>query len=164
MRRRSRCFESGWSRNRRADEFCFEACLEPFPFRWNRNGAPGFCFDAFSSREPVSTSLENALSQRDHASRQKPRGVNRGVFPFTANKEINRCRSHPHETMRSALPSRRTRRRLSNCSPRRACACFQRPSGSRAGAFSSEVGTGSREENALFDRANAVELASASAE
>ena len=36
--------------------------LEPFPFRWNRNGAPDFCFDAFSLREPVSTSLENALS------------------------------------------------------------------------------------------------------
>jgi hypothetical protein len=34
--------------------------LELFPFRWNRNGAPGFCFDAFSSREPVPTSLENA--------------------------------------------------------------------------------------------------------
>src|SRR5882724_6046592 len=35
--------------------------LEPFPFRLNRNGALSFCFDAFSSREPVSTSLENAL-------------------------------------------------------------------------------------------------------
>src|SRR5690242_17342981 len=30
-------------------------------FRSDRNGAPGFCFDAFSYREPVSTSLENAL-------------------------------------------------------------------------------------------------------
>ena len=27
----------------------------------DQNQAPGFCFDAFSSREPVSTSLENAL-------------------------------------------------------------------------------------------------------
>jgi hypothetical protein len=27
----------------------------------NRNLALSFCFDAFSSREPVSTSLENAL-------------------------------------------------------------------------------------------------------
>src|SRR5947207_7460622 len=35
--------------------------VEPFPFRWNRNGALSFCFDAFSSRELVSTSLENAL-------------------------------------------------------------------------------------------------------
>ncbi|AUC92919.1 hypothetical protein CWS35_37120 [Bradyrhizobium sp. SK17] len=35
--------------------------LEPFPFLWNRNGALGSCLDAFSSREPVSTSLENAL-------------------------------------------------------------------------------------------------------
>ncbi|WP_275196402.1 hypothetical protein [Bradyrhizobium sp. CSA207] len=35
--------------------------LEPFPFRWNRNGALDYCLDAFSLREPVSTSLENAL-------------------------------------------------------------------------------------------------------
>src|SRR5437667_7721891 len=34
-------------------------------FRLNRNGALSFCFDAFSSREPVSTSLENAL-ERDN--------------------------------------------------------------------------------------------------
>jgi hypothetical protein len=37
--------------------------LEPFPFRLNRNGALVFCFDAFSLREPVSTSLENALAR-----------------------------------------------------------------------------------------------------
>src|SRR5437868_15525220 len=44
--------------------------LEPFPFRWNRNGALAYWFDAFSYREPVSTphqvrgrlSLENALA------------------------------------------------------------------------------------------------------
>src|SRR5258708_21799212 len=43
--------------------------LEPSPFRLNRNGGSLSCFDAFSSREPVSTpdhvrgrlSLENAL-------------------------------------------------------------------------------------------------------
>src|SRR5437763_2850133 len=40
------------------------APLEPFPFRLNRNKALSFCFDAFSSREPVSTSLENALADR----------------------------------------------------------------------------------------------------
>ena len=34
--------------------------LEPFPFRLIGTGLI-FCFDAFSSREPVSTSLENAL-------------------------------------------------------------------------------------------------------
>jgi hypothetical protein len=28
----------------------------------NRNGAPVFCFDAFSQREPVPTSLENATA------------------------------------------------------------------------------------------------------
>src|SRR5580698_10335529 len=45
--------------------------LEPFPFRSNRNGSLDSCFDAFSSREPVSTpdqvrgrlSLENALAR-----------------------------------------------------------------------------------------------------
>jgi hypothetical protein len=37
------------------------ARLEPFPFRLNRNGALAPCLDAFSSREPESTSLENAL-------------------------------------------------------------------------------------------------------
>ncbi|QOZ32129.1 hypothetical protein XH92_10840 [Bradyrhizobium sp. CCBAU 53421] len=31
------------------------AALEPIPFRLNRNGTPDSCFDAFSSREPVST-------------------------------------------------------------------------------------------------------------
>src|SRR5271154_5966397 len=38
-----------------------ENALEPFPFRLNRNGGSTLLFDAFSSREPVSTSLENAL-------------------------------------------------------------------------------------------------------
>ena len=38
--------------------------LEPFPFRWNRNGALDSCFDAFSLREPGSTSLENAPVMR----------------------------------------------------------------------------------------------------
>jgi hypothetical protein len=37
------------------------APLEPFPLRLNRSGAPTLCFVAFSRREPVSTSLENAL-------------------------------------------------------------------------------------------------------
>ncbi|MDA9468188.1 hypothetical protein [Bradyrhizobium sp. CCBAU 53415] len=38
--------------------------MEPFPFRRSRNGAPDSCSDAFSSREPVSTSLENASETR----------------------------------------------------------------------------------------------------
>jgi hypothetical protein len=50
----------------RAQDFVVD--LEPFPFRSNRNGALDCCFDAFSSREPVSTpdqvwgrlTLENA--------------------------------------------------------------------------------------------------------
>jgi hypothetical protein len=37
---------------------------EPFPFRCNRNGGFSSLFDAFSSREPASTSLENALAYR----------------------------------------------------------------------------------------------------
>ncbi|MEH2675953.1 hypothetical protein DXU07_43425 [Bradyrhizobium elkanii] len=49
------------------------ARLEPIPFRLNRNGAPDSCFDAFSSREPVSTSLENALASR-HPQREKAGG------------------------------------------------------------------------------------------
>ena len=36
------------------------------PFRFYRNGALDSCFDAFSSREPVSTSLENALAERSN--------------------------------------------------------------------------------------------------
>lgn len=36
--------------------------MEPFPFRSNRNGPPDSRFDAFSSREPASASLEIALS------------------------------------------------------------------------------------------------------
>jgi hypothetical protein len=35
--------------------------LEQFSIRLDRSIALAFCFDAFSSREPVSTSLENAL-------------------------------------------------------------------------------------------------------
>ena len=35
--------------------------VEPFPFRRSRNGALDSCSDAFSSREPAPTSLENAL-------------------------------------------------------------------------------------------------------
>ncbi|NEU97240.1 hypothetical protein FNJ47_15700 [Bradyrhizobium sp. UFLA 03-164] len=41
-------------------------------FRLNRNEAPDFCFDAFSSREPGSTSLENALEQSIGAGVQRP--------------------------------------------------------------------------------------------
>ena len=67
IRKRSRvertAFRGGRFFNRHA------AALEPFPFRWDRNGGPGCLFDAFSSREPASTpdqvrggpSLENAL-------------------------------------------------------------------------------------------------------
>ncbi|QOZ25443.1 hypothetical protein XH93_18920 [Bradyrhizobium sp. CCBAU 51753] len=57
-----------------------EGLLELFPFRWNRNGALDSCFDAFSSREPVSTSLENAL---EHF----PIWRNRKGFPSGANRD-----------------------------------------------------------------------------
>jgi hypothetical protein len=52
--------------------------LEPFPIRLNRIGALVFCFYAFSLREPISTSLENAVAnaairnQRLTAARKKP--------------------------------------------------------------------------------------------
>jgi hypothetical protein len=36
-------------------------CLGPYRFGLNQNRALTFYFDAFSSREPVPTSLENAL-------------------------------------------------------------------------------------------------------
>jgi hypothetical protein len=36
-------------------------CLEPDRFCLNQNRGSNLCFDAFSSREPASTSLENAL-------------------------------------------------------------------------------------------------------
>jgi hypothetical protein len=38
-----------------------ENALDHFPMRWNQIGAPDSCFYAFSSREPASASLENAL-------------------------------------------------------------------------------------------------------
>jgi hypothetical protein len=37
--------------------------LEHFPIPWNRKTSLGLCFIAFSSREPVSSSLENALER-----------------------------------------------------------------------------------------------------
>ena len=45
-----------------ADDHAAKSTLEPFPFRLNQNGALAFYFDAFSSREPESTSRENALA------------------------------------------------------------------------------------------------------
>jgi hypothetical protein len=39
--------------------------LEPFPFRLNRHGSSISLFDAFSEREPVSTSRENAVRARE---------------------------------------------------------------------------------------------------
>jgi hypothetical protein len=36
--------------------------LEYFPIPWHQKTSRDLCFIAFSSREPVSTSLENALS------------------------------------------------------------------------------------------------------
>ena len=35
--------------------------LGPFAVSWKRRKAPGSCLDAFSSREPVPASLENAI-------------------------------------------------------------------------------------------------------
>jgi hypothetical protein len=43
------------------------AQLERVRFELNHDRALSFCFDAFSSREPVSTSLENALGVPENA-------------------------------------------------------------------------------------------------
>src|SRR5262249_42071031 len=52
----------------------FPPLLEHVCFKLNHKRALSFCFDAFSSREPVSTSLENAISPylevRAHGSAQ----------------------------------------------------------------------------------------------
>src|SRR6185437_14326263 len=61
-------------------------CLELFPFRWNRNGVLDSCFDAFSSREPVSTSLENALN-RPFALHRNPR-AGAGVGPVVPHRAV----------------------------------------------------------------------------
>src|SRR2546430_12588039 len=42
--------------------------LEPFPFRLKSERGSSFCFDAFSSREPVPTSLEDRKSTRLNSS------------------------------------------------------------------------------------------------
>jgi hypothetical protein len=57
--------------------------LEHFPFRWIRNGALGFCFDAFSSRGPVSTSLENALDQHARETLAWPFCLKFACLPLT---------------------------------------------------------------------------------
>jgi hypothetical protein len=41
-----------------------EHILEHFPIPWNRKTPLDLCLIAFSSREPVSTSLENALVEK----------------------------------------------------------------------------------------------------
>ena len=46
--------------------------LEPFTIRLNRIGALDSYFYAFSSREPVSTSLENALMGESMAAAKQP--------------------------------------------------------------------------------------------
>jgi hypothetical protein len=50
---------------------CFDAFSSREPASTSLENALGFCFDAFSSREPVPTSLENALAQ--HQSLREPR-------------------------------------------------------------------------------------------
>ncbi|MBU6459247.1 MAG: hypothetical protein KGQ48_17190, partial [Bradyrhizobium sp.] len=62
----------------RRSPFADRQSPEPFPFRWNRNGAPDSRFDAFSLREPVSTSLENALTCRAI-----------GCFPLANRLDVN---------------------------------------------------------------------------
>jgi hypothetical protein len=47
--------------------FLFDAFSSREPAPTSLENAPGFCFDAFSSREPASTLLENALRPVDPA-------------------------------------------------------------------------------------------------
>ena len=77
--------ETGGNRKRQRDQFKHEASefwcdkLEPFPFRWNRNGAPDSCFcHAFFTRTGIPTSLENALNQRQTTDLS---GVMAGLVP-----------------------------------------------------------------------------------
>jgi hypothetical protein len=87
---------SGAKRPRRAPE--------PFPFRLNRNGALFPCFDAFSSREPVSTpdqvqgrlSLENALILLRHK--------------FIGTRRAIEARQHGHRGKRLTRASMMRRR------------------------------------------------------
>src|SRR5690242_4913925 len=57
------CTGAARERGRRAPAIAVRqrGVLGAVPFRLNRNGALDSCFDACSSREPASTSLENAL-------------------------------------------------------------------------------------------------------
>jgi hypothetical protein len=87
----------------RSDSFA-EKVSEP-PFRLNRNGGSTSLLDAFSSREPASASLENAL------------GTPRGEFPrsradgrkiaFSLNKTVAPASSH--RTPETHMPSKNER-------------------------------------------------------
>src|SRR5437667_2002091 len=57
---------------------------------WNRNGALSFCFDAFSSREPVSTSLENVRIRGTFARHRRLTGM---AIPEEMNRCIETCLS-----------------------------------------------------------------------
>nr|QDF41868.1 hypothetical protein FJN17_32175 [Bradyrhizobium symbiodeficiens] len=95
--------------SRRRIGLCHGRCLiqrsfvqarEPFPFRWNRNGALDCYFDAVSSREPVSTSLENALSRGHGGKTSQTGGFNgRTSHPIYAT-------SHPTHRALQGFPLR----------------------------------------------------------
>ena len=63
---RSRRFQSRCCRRAAVFSPCPALALEQFPIQLARSIALDPCFNAFSSREPVSTSLENALSAAAH--------------------------------------------------------------------------------------------------
>jgi hypothetical protein len=48
------------SSSKKSRNFFKDRDLEHFPIPWHRKKSLALCFIAFSSREPVSTSLENA--------------------------------------------------------------------------------------------------------
>jgi hypothetical protein len=61
MKAPNHCYPSDQLQNEKGKYRARDLRLEPIRFWWNQNRAPIFYFDAFSSREPVPTSLENAL-------------------------------------------------------------------------------------------------------
>ena len=77
-----------------------QAGWRPFPFRLNRNGGSTPLFDAFSSREPVSTSLENALTPKAR------KGMRHDVRSCSSKREDRRRRGSYGRYRHSQRPFR----------------------------------------------------------
>jgi hypothetical protein len=62
--------------------------LEHFPIPWHRKTSLDLCFIAFSSREPESTSLENALTDQRCAYRQRQHEIDLAACVLTNGPEL----------------------------------------------------------------------------